>query len=173
MYAVFWVQAGIGLPNSLCPSQRSCSGSIVFGKYCYVSAFRRRRHYVFGLSVRPSKPEIPSFDLYMDPLVHPTNRNLFTACPSVRLSVCPERFLGICRRTHWGNDLEFYILKYLDHLQNWLDYGHSLLIFLRLMPLWLSETGQIWGFRAFPGERMEGMAWNFTCWCILTTFRTD
>ena len=49
-------------------------------------AFRRRRHYVFGLSVRP-KPEIPSFDLYMGPLVHPTNRDRFTACPSVRLSV--------------------------------------------------------------------------------------
>ena len=37
------------------------------------------------LSVRP-KPEIPSFDLYMGPLVHPTNRNRFTACPSVRPS---------------------------------------------------------------------------------------
>ena len=87
----------------------------------YASAFRRRRHYVFGLSVRPSvrpKPEIPSFDLHMGPLVHPTNRNRFTACPSVRPSV---------RR----------------------------------------------GFRAFAGERMEGMAWNFTCWCILTVFRTD
>ena len=35
----------------------------------YASAFRRRRHYVFGLSVRPSvrpKPEIPSFDLYIN-----------------------------------------------------------------------------------------------------------
>ena len=40
-------------------------------------------------SVRP-KPEIPSFDLYMGPLVHPTNRNRFTACPSVRPSVCPS-----------------------------------------------------------------------------------
>ena len=42
-------------------------------------------------SVRPSvrpKPEIPSFDLYMGPLVHQTNRNRFTACPSVRPSVC-------------------------------------------------------------------------------------
>ena len=88
---------------------------------CYASAFRRRRHYVFGLSVRPSvrpKPEIPSFDLYMGPLVHPTNRNRFTACPSVSPSV---------RR----------------------------------------------GFRAFAGERMEGMARNLTCWCILTIFRTD
>ena len=40
-------------------------------------------------SVRP-KPEIPSFDLYMGPLVHPTNRDRFTACPSVRLSVRPS-----------------------------------------------------------------------------------
>ena len=41
-------------------------------------------------SVRPSvrpKPEIPSFDLYIGPLVHPTNRYRFTACPSVRPSV--------------------------------------------------------------------------------------
>ena len=49
------------------------------------------------LSVRPSvrlKPEIPSFDLYMGPLVHLTNRNCFRACPairpSVRLSVRPS-----------------------------------------------------------------------------------
>ena len=38
-------------------------------------------------SVRPSvrlKPGIPSFDLYMGPLVHLTNRDRFTAC----LSVC-------------------------------------------------------------------------------------
>ena len=85
--------------------------------FCYASAFRRRRHYVFGLSVRPSvrpKPEIPSFDLYIGPLVHPTNRYRFTACPSVRR-----------------------------------------------------------GFRAFTGDCMEGLAWNFTCWCILTIFRTD
>ena len=131
-------------------------------------------------SVRPSvrpKPEIPSFDLYMGPLVHPTNRNRFTACPSVHPSVCPsvrpERFPGICQRTHWGNSLKWYMLMYLDRLQNWLVYGHGLLIFLILALFWLSETGQIWGFRAFPGERMEEMASNFACWCILTTFRTD
>ena len=72
---------------------------------CYASAFRRRRHYVFGLSVPPSvcpsvhpcvrpKPEITSFHLYMGPLVHPTNRDRFAACPSVcpsvRLSVRPS-----------------------------------------------------------------------------------
>ena len=62
---------------------------------------------------------------------------------------------------------------YLDHLQNWLVYGYSLLIFLILALFWLSETGQIWGFRALSGERIEGMAWNFARWCILSTFRTD
>ena len=138
----------------------------------YASAFRRRRHYVFGLSVRPSvrpKPEIPSFDLYMGPLVHPTNRNRFTACPSVR----PDRFPGISRRTHGGNSLKFCTLMYLDHLQNWLVYGFSLLIFIILALFWLREMGQIWGFRAFSGELMEEMAWNFARWCILTTFSTD
>ena len=161
----------------------SCTGGVLSNViHSYASA--RRRHYVFGLSVRPSvrpKPEIPSFDLYMCPLVHPTNRNHFTACPSVRPSgrpsVCPsvrpERFLGISRGTHGENGLKFYMLMYLDRLQNWLVYGHGLLIFLILALFWLSETGQIWGFRAFPGECMEEMASNFARWCILTTFRTD
>ena len=102
---------------------------------------------------------------------------MFSGCPSVHLSVRPsvrlERFPGICRRTHGGNGLKFCMVMYLDHLQNWIDYGHGLLIFLLLTPLWLSETGQIGGFRAFPGERMEGMGWHFAWWCILTTFRTD
>ena len=92
-----------------------------------------------------------------------------SVCPSVR----PERFPGICRRTHGGNGLKFSMLMYLDHLQNRLVYGHGLLIFLILALFWLSETGQIWGFRAFPGELIEEMAWNFAPWCILTTFRTD
>ena len=60
-----------------------------------------------------------------------------------------------------------------NRFQNWLVYGRGLLIFLMLALFWLSETGEIWGFRAFPGEHMEGMAWNFARWCILTTFRTD
>ena len=146
------------------------------GKVFYASAFRRRRHYVFGLSVRPSvrpKHEIPSFDLYIGPLVHPTNRYRSTACPSVRPSVRPERFPDICRRLHGGISLKFYMLMYLDHLQNWLVYGHGLVIFLILALFGLSETGQIWGFRVFPGECMEEMTWNFARWCILTTFRTD
>ena len=40
---------------------------------------------VIQTSVRP-KPEIPSFDLYMGPLVHTTNHDRSTACPSVRPS---------------------------------------------------------------------------------------
>ena len=39
-------------------------------------------------------------------------------------------FPGISRRMHGGNCLKFCMLVYLDHLQNWLVYGHSLLIFL-------------------------------------------
>ena len=46
-------------------------------------------------------------------------------------------------------------------------------LFLILVLFWLSETGQIWGFQAFSGTPMEEMAWNFACWCILATFRTD
>ena len=48
---------------------------------------------------------------------------------SLRPSIRPERFPGICGRTHGGNGLKFYMLMCLDHLQNWLVYGHSLLIF--------------------------------------------
>ena len=75
-------------------------------------------------------------------------------------------FPGISWRTHGVNGLKFCTLMYLDHIQKWLVLGHGLLIFVILALFWLSETGQIWGFRAFPGERMEEMAWNFACWCI-------
>ena len=92
---------------------------------------------------------------------------------SVRPSVRLERFPGICRRMHRGIGLKFYMLVYLHHLQNWLVYSRGLVIFLILALFWLSETGQIWGFRAFPGQCMKGMTWNFACWCILTTVRTD
>ena len=47
------------------------------------------------------------------------------------------------------------------------------MIFLILVLFWLSETGKIWGFQAFSGKPIEEIAWNFACWCILTTFRTD
>ena len=43
----------------------------------------------------------------------------------------------ICRRTHWGNGLKFCMLVHRGHLQNWLGYGHSLLIFLIWALFWL------------------------------------
>ena len=142
----------------------------------YASAFRRRRHYVFGLSIRPSIQSL-KYPLLTCTWVRwstrPTVTVLWHVRPSVPLSIRPGRFLGICRRMHGGIGLKFYMLMYLDHLQDWLVYGRGLLIFLILKLFWLSEMGQIWGFRAFPGECMEGMAWNFACWCILITFRTD
>ena len=82
-------------------------------------------------------------------------------------------FPGISWKTHGGNDLKFCMLMYLDHFLKWLVLGHSLLIFVILALFWLSEMGQIWSFRAFPAERIKGMAWNMVCCCILTTFRTD
>ena len=132
--------------------------------YFYTSAFRCQRHYVFGSSLRP-KPEIPSFHLYMGPLVHPTNRDRFAA---FRPSVRPETFQGICQRTHGGNGLNFWMLMYLDHHQNWLDYGHGLLIFLILALFWLRETGQIWvsghlpenALRKWPGIVHADVSWS-------------
>ena len=57
--------------------------------------------------------------------------------------------------------LKFDMLMYPDHFQNWLYFGHSLLIFHILATFWLrevSETGQIWGFQGFPLECMGGIA---------------
>ena len=82
-------------------------------------------------------------------------------------------FPGISRRTHEEYGLKFWTLMYLDHLQNWLFLGHGLFFFVILALFLLSETGQIWCFRAFPGKPIEEMAWKFACWCILTTVRTD
>ena len=83
-------------PNFLYVSLGTCK------TVCYASSFRRWRHYVFGLSVCPSicpsvppKPKIPSFHLYMGPLVHPTNHDRFTACPSIHRSVRPSVLLSI------------------------------------------------------------------------------
>ena len=97
--------------------------------YFYASAFRRRRHYVFGSSVRPSVRSL-KYPLLTCTWVRwstrPTVTVLWHVRPSVRLSVRPSVRPSVRR-----------------------------------------------GFRAFAGECMEGLAWNFTCWCILTTFRTD
>ena len=143
-------------------------------------------HYVFGLSVRPSvrpKPEIPSFDLYMGPLVHPTNRNRFTACPSVRPSVCPsvrpERFPGICGRMHGGIGLKFYMLMYLDHLQKWLIYGYGLLIFScdqaalqMVFSVCLSVCPSVCPSHLFDYVPIIGSSWNFQELLPMTNVRS-
>ena len=148
---------------------------IWFQTLFYVSTFRRQRHYVYGLSLCPSihpsihlKPEIPSFHLY-------TVSVCWSICDhfTVLLSVHPDKFPAISQKRHGGNGLKFYMLMYPDHLQNWLDYGHSLLIFLILALLLFSEKGQIWGYLTFPGECMKRMALNFSRWCIMATFGTD
>ena len=55
--------------------------------------------------------------------------------------------------------LKFSMLMYPNHLQKWLDSDQSLLSFLPFFEqFWISEMGHILVFRAFSGERMEGMA---------------
>ena len=76
----------------------------------------------------------------------------------IMVTVC--WFSSVWRHFDLVKRVKFWVsgLMYLDHLQNWLVYGHSQLIFLILALFWLSEMGQIWHFRAFPRERMEGIA---------------
>ena len=85
------------------------------------------------------------------------------------------RILGFraCSGERIENDLKSCMRMYLNHLPNWLVYAHNLLIFLILALFRLNVTCQIWGFQTFPGEHMEGMAWNLACCCIPVTFRTD
>ena len=46
-------------------------------------------------------------------------------------------FLGIFLRTQGGNGLKFGMVIYRDRLQNWLNFGHSLLL------IFAQETGQM------------------------------
>ena len=100
-----------------------------------------------GPSVRPSVRSLKY------PPVHGSVGRPDQPWPFYGMSVRPSvrrGFRAFFRRTYWGNGLKSYMLVCLDHLQNWLVYGHSLLIFLILALFRLSETGQTWGFRAFP-----------------------
>ena len=138
----------------------------------YAFAFRSPRHYVFGC---PSiwNTLFPPVNGSVGPFDQPWTFFGLSFHLSVHLLVHWDRFLCFSQRTHGGNGLKFCMLMNRDHLQKLLDFGDGLLIFFLLASLWRSERSQIWGFRAFPGEPMEGMAFNFTCWCILNTCRTD
>ena len=96
---------------------------LIDGTSNYASAFRRRRHSVFGLSVRPS--------------VRPSIR------PSVRSLKYP---LLTCTWVCWSTRPTVTILRHV-------------------------RPSVRRGFQAFAGECMKGLAWNLSCWCILTTFR--
>ena len=74
---------------------------------------------------------------------------MFSGCPSVRPFQAWNTFFWPVHGCVGPSD------------QPWQFYG---------MPVYPSVRRS---FRAFAEERMEEMAWNFACWCILTTFRTD
>ena len=78
---------------------------------------------------------------------------MFSGCPLVRPSVCPSKAWNTLIWPVHGS------VGPAD--QPWPFYGMSVRPSVRR------------GFRAFVGESLEGMAWNFTCWCILTLFRID
>ena len=61
-------------------------------------------------------------------------------------------FYGECMK-EWP---EIWCLMYTDYLEKLFDFGHGLLIFLRLAQIWHSET-------AISAKRMEVMAWHSAC----------
>ena len=86
---------------------------------------------------------------------------MFSGCPSVRPSVRSLKYpLLTCTWVRWSTRPTVTVLRHVRP---------------SVRPsVCLSICPSVWrGFRPFAGERMEGMAWNFTCWCILTSFRTD
>ena len=81
------------------------------------------------------------------------------------------QLLDIFWRMQGRNGLNFGMLTYPDHLQNLLNFGHGLLIFLFWHNFDLVKQVR-YGVWQFSSECMGGMACNLTCWCVLTTFST-
>ena len=151
----------------------------------------------------------------MGPLVHPTNSNRFTACPSVRPSAIWEKGKEQMSPLQYHFKSLHIISRHYKKslLRSQIYHGYEELSTDTNYPIWrrqklpymkktrkkkqvcgaacfmaaeikfsedvrpsvcLSVRPSVRrGFRAFAGERMEGMAWNFTYWCILTVIRTD
>ena len=156
-------------------SQVTCQSTVF-----YTSAFRCQRHYVVRLSVCPSIHPLVQLTITqmthhlpilasVHPSIHPSwevsgiflrmyERNGLKFSMLMYADHLQNwldfRFWDIFLRMLWRNGLKFGMLTYPVHLQNWWDFGQGLLIFLPLAPLWLSETGKIWGFWAFSGERV-------------------
>ena len=89
-----------------------------------------------------------SFTIFMPPPLG-AGGIMFSGCPSVRPSVRSLKYpLLTCTWVRWSTRPTVTVLRHV-------------------------RPSVRRGFWAFAGERMEGMARNFTCWCILTIFRTD
>ena len=131
------------------------------------SAFRRRRHYVLGCpSVRLSE----TWNTLFWPVhgsVGPPNQ----PWPFYGMSVRPSILVWhICASALSGwvlyRQVELTKLTRPD-----LHHVVGLFILRGVHPSVRPSVRR--GFWAFAGERMEGMAWNFTCWCILTISKSD
>ena len=121
----------------------------------YMHFERHCRHYVFGLSVRPSvlRMKYPlSTCTWVCWSIQPTVTILRHVRLSIPLSIRRgfRAFDGECMM---GMDWNICLLMYLDHFQNWLHYGHSLLIFQILTLIRHSEKGEIWGFQIFSTKK--------------------
>ena len=65
-------------------------------------------------------------------------------------------FLGFLLRTRGRSGLKFGMLMYPDHLQNWLDFGHGLLIFIIFVmsALWFhANLISLWELRSVTAIR--------------------
>ena len=72
-----------------------------------------------------------------------------------------------CGTPSWYTPLSWMILSKQKNLH--LFSSQYICVFSKM-----SVRPSVWrGFRAFAGECIEGLAWNLTCWCTFTIFRTD
>ena len=140
----------------------------------YASALRRRRHYVFGLSVRPSVRSL-KYSLLTCTWVRWSTQPTVTILRHVRPSVYINGSVVLgadespwpCGTPSWYTQLSWMILSKQKNLH--LFSSQYICVFSKM-----SVRPSVWrGFRAFAGECIKGLAWNFTCWCTFTIFRTD
>ena len=138
----------------------------------YASAFRRRRHFVFGLSVRPSE----AWNTLFWPVhgsVGPPNQPFYGMSIRPSVYINGSVVLGAdespwpCGTPSWYTPLSWMILSKQKNLH--LFSSQYICVFSKM-----SVRPSVWrGFRAFAGECIEGLAWNCTCWCTFTIFRID
>ena len=121
--------------------------------FTYSYAFAFRCFYVYGLSVHPSiclsvrLPVYPSQQQTDSPLLR-----LLTGQLTLRPSICPKRFPGVFLTTHGRNGVTFGMQMSPHYLQNWLDFGHGLWIYLSLAPFWLVKGGAETYFLCFASS---------------------